>query len=120
MIAPFAARVASVKAVPGQWVSQGAELMTLVDISRIKVDVQVLESEINLLTPGRFARVQFAAMPGEVFVGRIETINPMVDPRTRSARVVVSLNNPQGRILPGMYARVARFFPHAAVSGGEG
>ena len=105
--APFAARVASVKVVPGQWVSQGAELMTLVDISRVKVEVQVLESEVNLLTPGRFARIQFAAMPGEVFVGRIETINPMVDPKTRSARVVVSLNNPQGRILPGMYARVA-------------
>ena len=105
--APFGARVASVKVVPGQWVSQGAELMTLVDISRVKVEVQVLESEVNLLTPGRFARIQFAAMPGEVFVGRIETINPMVDPKTRSARVVVSLNNPQGRILPGMYARVA-------------
>ncbi|MEX2282742.1 MAG: efflux RND transporter periplasmic adaptor subunit [Gemmatimonadota bacterium] len=105
--APFAARVASIMAVPGQWVAQGAELMTLLDISRVKVDVQVLESEVNLLTPGRFARIQFAAMPGEIFVGRIETINPMVDPKTRSARVVVSLNNPRGRILPGMYARVA-------------
>src|SRR5687767_4708859 len=78
--APFGSRVASVKVTPGQWVNQGAELMTLVDISRIKVEVQVLESEVGLLRPGRGARVTFAAFPGEVFVGTIETINPMVDP----------------------------------------
>jgi RND family efflux transporter MFP subunit len=105
--APFAARIASVKVVPGQWVSMGAELMTLVDISRIKVEVQVLESEVGLLAPGRAARVTFAAFPGEVFVGRIETINPLVDKTTRSAKVVVALSNRRGLILPGMYARVS-------------
>ena len=105
--APFAARVASVKVVPGQWVRQGDELMTLVDISRVKVDVQVLESEVGLLSAGRKARVTFAAFPGEVFTGTIETINPMVDAKTRSAKVVVALPNPDGRILPGMYARVS-------------
>ncbi|MGH7459787.1 MAG: efflux RND transporter periplasmic adaptor subunit [Longimicrobiales bacterium] len=105
--APFAGRIASVKVVPGQWVTQGAELMTIVDISRIRVEVQVLESEVGLLSPGRSARVQFAAFPGEVFTGRIETINPIVDSKTRSAKVVVALMNPGGRILPGMYARVS-------------
>lgn len=106
-VAPFGARVASVKVVPGQWVTQGAELLTLVDIRQIKVEVQVLESEIGLINPGRFARVSFAAFPREVFVGRIETINPIVDSKTRSAKVVVTLPNPNGRILPGMYARVS-------------
>lgn len=105
--APFAGRVASVKVVPGQWVRQGDELLTLVDISRVKVDVQVLESEVGLLSPGRKARISFAAFPGEVFTGIIETINPMVDAKTRSAKVVVALPNPDGRILPGMYARVS-------------
>jgi membrane fusion protein, multidrug efflux system len=107
MSAPFASSVASVKVVQGEWVSAGTQLMTLLDISRVKVDVQVLESEVGLLTPGRFARVHFAAFPGEVFTGRIETINPMVDSKTRSAKVVVSLPNPGRRIIPGMYARVA-------------
>jgi RND family efflux transporter MFP subunit len=104
--APFGGRIASVKVVPGQWVTTGTELMTIVDISRIKVDVQVLESEVGLLSAGRTARVSFAAFPGEVFTGRIETINPMVD-SNRFAKVVVALANPNGRILPGMYARVS-------------
>ncbi len=105
--APFVGRVANVKVQPGQWVRPGDELMTVVELSRVKVDVQVLEGQIAFLTPGRSARVHFAAFPDESFVGRIETINPIVDQETRSARVVVSVPNPQGKLLPGMYARVS-------------
>lgn len=104
---PFAGRVASLKVVPGQWVRQGDELMTVVDLDPIKVEVQVLESEIAHLTPGRTANVSFAAFPGETFTGRVQTINPIVESGTRTARVTVLVNNPGGRILPGMYARVS-------------
>jgi RND family efflux transporter MFP subunit len=107
MGAPFAGRVASLKVVPGQWVRQGDELMTLVDLDPIKVEVQVLEREVGFLAPGRAARVAFAAFPGEDFTGRVETINPVVDATTRTARVTVLVPNPGGRILPGMYARVS-------------
>lgn len=105
--APFAGRVASIKVSPGQWIRQGDELMTIVDIDRVKVEVQVLESEIGFITPGRKARVVFAAFPTEPFEGTIETVNPLVDRQTRAAKVVVSLPNPGARILPGMYARVS-------------
>jgi RND family efflux transporter MFP subunit len=106
VLAPFAGRVASVKVQAGQYVRTGDELMTIVDLSRIKVEVQVLESQIGFLATGRKARVHFAAFPDEEFDGRIQTINPIVDRDTRSARVVVTVANPGGRILPGMYARV--------------
>ena len=104
---PFVGRVANIKVQPGQWVRPGDELMTVVELSRVKVDVQVLEGQIAFLTPGRSARVHFAAFPDESFTGRIETINPIVDQATRSARVVVSVPNPDGKLLPGMYARVS-------------
>lgn len=104
---PFAGRVASLRVVPGQWVRQGDELMTVVDIDPIRVQVQVLESEIAHLAPGRTAAVSFAAFPDERFTGRIETINPVVESGTRTARVTVLVPNPGGRILPGMYARVS-------------
>lgn len=104
---PFVGRVANLKVQPGQWVRPGDELMTIVELSRVKVDVQVLEGQIAFLTPGRTARVHFAAFPEEPFTGRIESINPMVDQSTRSARVIVSVANPEGKLLPGMYARVS-------------
>ncbi len=104
--APFAGRVASLKVVPGQWVRAGDELMTIVSLDPIRVEVQVLESEVGLLQPGRKARVSFAAFP-QPFTGTVETINPVVDGGTRTAKVTVVVPNPGGRILPGMYARVA-------------
>jgi RND family efflux transporter MFP subunit len=111
--APFAGRVASLKVVPGQWVRAGDELMTVVALDPIRVEVQVLESEVGFLSPGRKARVSFAAFQ-EPFTGTVETINPVVESGTRTAKVTVVVPNPDGRILPGMYARVsleARHFP---------
>ena len=104
--APFTGRVADIKVVPGQRVAAGTEIMTLIDLDPIKVEVQVLESQVGLLGRGRKAQVTFAAYPEEVFDGEIETINPMVDQSTRMARVTVTIPNGRGRILPGMYARV--------------
>jgi membrane fusion protein (multidrug efflux system) len=103
---PFPGRVASLRVVPGQLVGQGAELMTVVDLDPIKVEVQVLEGELIHLAPGGHAEVRFSAFPDETFVGSIETINPVVEQQTRTAKVTVLVPNPAGRVLPGMYARV--------------
>ncbi len=105
--APFPGRVASIEVVEGQRVSPGDSLMTVVDLDPIKVEARVLESEVGYLAPGRRAAVRFAAFPDETFEGRIETINPVVDQQTRMSKVTLTVPNPDGRILPGMYARVA-------------
>lgn len=113
--APFPGRVADLMVVEGQQAGPGTELLTVVDLDPIKVEVQVLEAGIGYLREGRRATVTFAAFSGETFSGRISTINPVVDPDTRTARVTVLLSNPRGRIKPGMYARVsleANFFPN--------
>lgn len=113
--APFSGRVANLKVVAGQTIAARDELVTVVDLNPIKVEVQVLEAEVGLLAPGRRASISFAAFPGETFVGTITTINPVVEQATRTARVTVTVPNSDGRILPGMYARVsleARKFPN--------
>jgi len=102
--APFGGRVADLRVVAGQWVNAGDELMTIVDLNPIRVEVEVLESDVGHLDRGRGAELVFAAFPGERFEGRIESINPLVDQASRKARVTVTLANPQGRILPGFYA----------------
>lgn len=114
VVAPFGGRVANIVIVPGQHVNAGDELVTILSMDPIRVQAQVLESEINFLTPGRPARVTFAAFPDRVFEGVIESINPLVDQQSRRARVNVRVSNPDGRILPGMYARLhlaAQRFP---------
>ena len=105
--APFRGRIADLEVVPGQHVTVGAELMTVVDLDPIHVEVSVLEAELGLLGEGRRASVRFAAFSGESFEGRIESVNPVVDPGQRTWRVAVLLPNPGGRIKLGIYAEVS-------------
>jgi len=112
--APFAGRVASLRAVVGQWVRPGEELLGVLVLDPLKVEVQVLEGEVGFLAPGQRARVSFAADPSASVPGVVESINPLVEGATRTARVTLRVENPGGHILPGMYARVAleaRRFP---------
>jgi RND family efflux transporter MFP subunit len=112
--APFSGNVANMAIVPGERVvAQRDSIAEVVDISRMRIEVQVLETELPYLEEGRNARVTLSAFPDTVLTGIVESINPVVDPRTRSARVTVLLPNPEGAVKPGMYARVriaARLF----------
>lgn len=112
--APFAGRVANMAIVPGERVVQRDSIAEVVDLSRIRIEVQALETEVPYLEEGREARVTLSAFPDTVLRGRVVSMNPVVDPRSRTARVTVVLRNPEGAVRPGMYARVriaARLFP---------
>lgn len=116
--APFAGRVADLRVVEGAYLGGGAEALTLAQMSPIKVEVNVGEAEIAFLDAGRTARVRFAGLPGENFTGRVESVNPLVDPDTRSARVTLVMNNADERIKPGMYAWAsldARSYPDRVI-----
>ena len=104
--APFSGAVANLAIVPGQRVQQRDSIVEIVDISRIKIEVQALETEVPYLEEGRTARVTLSAFPDTVLTGQVASINPVVDPRTRTARVTLVLANPDGAVKPGMYARV--------------
>lgn len=105
--APFSGRVADLQAVEGTYLSSGSEVLTLVQIDPIRVQVNVLESDVVYLNEGRRATVRFTAVPGEAFDARVESVNPLVDPGNRAARVTLTLPNPGSRILSGMYASVS-------------
>jgi RND family efflux transporter MFP subunit len=107
--APFTGRVADLEVVPGQYVGASTVLLTLLDVSTMRVEVDVLESEIAPLVPGRKAEVEFTALGDEVFMGRVVSVNPIINAQTRTGKVTIELENPEGRITPGMFAR-ARIF----------
>jgi RND family efflux transporter MFP subunit len=112
--APFSGRVADLRVVPGQHAGAGTELMTVVSMNPIKVELNVLEQNIGYVREGRRASVTFAAFPDESFQGRVISINPIVDSSIRTGRVTLLLDNPGGRIKPGMYADAAveaQYFP---------
>ncbi len=107
--APFAGRVADLQVFSGQYIGGGGEVLTLLDLSRVRVLVDVLESEIAPLRAGRKAEIRFTALPDQLFEGRVVSVNPMINAQTRTGKVELELDNPGGSITSGMFAR-ARIF----------
>lgn len=106
VVAPFAGRVSDIETEVGKRVAVGTELLTLRDDSRMKVDVNVLEADLVNLVPGGTARIRIPALKDTVLTGSIYSINPSIDPETGTGRVRVSLANPRGRLISGLFAYV--------------
>jgi len=104
--APFAGILGNQKVFSGQQVSAGLECFTLVDLSKIRMAVDVLESEIGSISKGNTAAVEFSTFPDTVFKGAITSINPIVNTETKTCRVTVLLDNPGLKIKAGMFGFV--------------
>ena len=82
-------------------------VLTVGQISPIvKVMINVTENDLTKIKAGMPVKVNFDAFQGEDFSGKISRIYPTVDPATRTFQTEIDINNPTGRILPGMFARV--------------
>lgn len=105
--APVSGRIIDLAVAPGEYQNDpAAVLMTVADLSTIWVTANVPEKDIQRVVVGEEASIDFAAYPGESFAGRVAFIGEVLSPETRSVRVRIELSNPNGRLKPGMFARV--------------
>ena len=91
---------------PGAMVNTNTAIASVVDISRLKLVVNVVEKDLRMVTAGDVGIVEVDAYPGEKFNGRIARVAPVLDPATRTASIEIEIPNPGYRLKPGMYARI--------------
>jgi len=89
----------------GDMSAPGAPMFVIEDLSRIKVTVTVPEAEVTRLEVGSSAEV-FIDVLGDKMVAEIDRIMPAGDRATRTFAVQLLLNNPEGLLKSGMFARV--------------
>jgi RND family efflux transporter MFP subunit len=88
---------------PGDVVSIGAPLFTIIDPSSLRLEASVPSAAVAELRVG--ARVRFTIGGYDrPFEGRIERINPQADPTTRQVPIYVSIPNVEGRLVAGLFA----------------
>ncbi|MDZ4370447.1 MAG: efflux RND transporter periplasmic adaptor subunit [Phenylobacterium sp.] len=104
--APFAGVVGLSDVAPGALVNPGAPIVTLDDISVIRVDFQVPERYLGQLREGQTLLATADAFPGQTVAGRIATLDTRVDERTRAITARAEFANASGRLRPGMLMRV--------------
>ncbi len=108
---PMSGYIVERNALPNMYVQPDTRLFTVTDLSKVWIYAAVFQNEIGKVLPGDTATVTVDAYPGANFDGRVDFIQPQIDPMTRTARVRCEFSNPKGQLLPGMFAHVALDLP---------
>jgi membrane fusion protein, multidrug efflux system len=112
--APFAGVITARFVDPGAFIpaatsgtpAQSAALVTLMDFSRLRVQVFVPEAEVPFITNGVPVRVTVEELPGRTFSASVTRFAYALDEATKTMLTEIELPNPNGDLRPGMYASV--------------
>ncbi len=104
---PASGDVIEKRVIQGQRVMAGDELFRIADHSNVWVVADIAEADIGAIAEGARATVTLRAFPGEPQEGVVTFIYPeLMKPETRTVSVRIELQNPDGKMRPGMYADV--------------
>ncbi|KWW17224.1 efflux RND transporter periplasmic adaptor subunit [Pseudomonas putida] len=110
--APFSGTIGIRQVDVGQYLAAGTMIATLQDTSSLYVDFNVPEQALPKLSLGQQVLLQVAAYPGQTFPASLSAINPKVEETTRNLLVRATLANPDGKLLPGMFANLLILLPN--------
>lgn len=105
--APFAGRLGITTVNPGQYLNTGDKVVTLQALDPIYVDFKLPQQQLAMIAGGQTVNVTTDAYPGVKFVGQITAIDPRVDSSTRNFQAEATVPNPDRKLMPGMFGRVA-------------
>jgi len=103
---PIAGTVIERNATIGATVGSDTNLFKIIDISRVWIDANVFEKDLERVRGGQEVKVSVPAFPGASFSGRVILVNSVVDPDTRTVKVRTEVPNADGRLKPEMFANV--------------
>lgn len=88
----------------------GTPILVVEQIKPVKVKINVSESYFSSVKKGMEAKLKFEVYGDEEFTGKVSLVYPTIDSQTRTFPVEITLNNSDGRVRPGMFARVIMSF----------
>ncbi len=113
MRAPFSGVIASKNAEVGDVInpmmagfSPTSGVLTLMDFSQVKIEIEVSPNDIVRIKKGQIAFLKVSAMPDKVFEGRVTIVNLTADPLTKKFRVEVRIDNPYLYLRPNTFGEV--------------
>jgi Cu(I)/Ag(I) efflux system membrane fusion protein/cobalt-zinc-cadmium efflux system membrane fusion protein len=103
--APYGGVITRKNANEGMLAQKGVELFTISDISSVWVYADIYEYELPWVKVGQTARIQLPYQH-EPLSGKISTVYPYVETKTRTVKVRIDLKNPSFDLKPDMYVNV--------------
>jgi membrane fusion protein (multidrug efflux system) len=90
----------------GEYVTAGQDIAPLESVQQLKVDFRLPERYVASVQSGQILELQVDARPGQLFEGRVYAISPLIEEGGRSIWVRARVDNADGLLRPGMFARV--------------
>ena len=90
----------------GQRLGDNTVALVVVQTSPLKLRFRVPERNLAEVRVGQTVKATADAYPGEVFQGRVTVVGGVIDPSTRTFQVETEFANREGKLKPGMFARV--------------
>lgn len=110
VLAPFDGQAGIRQVNVGDYVKDGADLVTLVDASQVWVDYRLPERYAARVRPGQTVDVALDALPDRRFTARVEAVEARVEADGRALLVRARLDNRDGLLTPGLFARARTEF----------
>jgi len=92
---------------PGQLLPAGQTAFHVDDLSTLWAMVKIPVASLPQIKPGIEAVIQVQASPGQLYRGKLESLGGEVDTQSQTLTGRIVLENPDGRLRPGMYAGVS-------------
>lgn len=90
----------------GSHMKTGDMLLRIADLSTVWIDAEVYEADLPLIEKGMTAEVNLPYGPDKQYQAKVDYIYPYLEGKTRTARIRLVLDNPDGALKPDMYAEV--------------
>lgn len=104
--APFSGRIGISQVDPGDYLAPGTSIATLQNLESLFVDFFMPEQFYPQLAIDQLVKIRVAAFPEEAFEGHIVAINPKVEASSRNLQIRAMVDNPDEKLLPGMFAEL--------------
>ncbi|MBI3318893.1 MAG: efflux RND transporter periplasmic adaptor subunit [Candidatus Omnitrophica bacterium] len=89
----------------GEYVTPQAVVATLMEVGSVFVELGIIERDIERIRLGQRVKVSVDSLPNTSFEGKIDNLAPLIEGKSRTLTAKVKVENSQGQLLPGMFAR---------------
>jgi membrane fusion protein (multidrug efflux system) len=107
ILAPHAGVLGLRHVSPGDYLSEGQDIVNLEVLDPLKVDFRIPQKAVSQIRLQQIIEISLDAYPGERFSGEIYAINPRLDEAGRSQAIRAHIDNSDGRLSPGQFVKVS-------------
>lgn len=104
--APFAGRLGIRQVDLGQFLNAGTPIVMLQALDPLYVDFSLPQRQLSRIDEGQALEIRTDAFPGATWTGTLDSIDPQVEPATRSVRLRALVDNEDQRLRPGLFVEV--------------